>query len=138
MNRRASRRGRLIIGAGAIVALVGLVPRWWTIVRTGAPDLTGAGFEDVGIFVFLAALAMLALIVLPLASRAGESALDRPAAYVALAAVAIGAFLWRVYQISQFGGLGLPTVSPGLWLTGAGLLIVAFGVGDVLTEHSGD
>jgi hypothetical protein len=138
MNRRAFGRGRLIIGAGAVVALVGMPLAWWTVPRANAPALTGAGFDGIGIFVFLSALALLALLVLPFASRSGDSALDRPGVYALMAAIGIGSFVFRVYQISQFGGLGLPADVPGLWLTGAGLLGVAWGVGEVLMERPRD
>ena len=134
MTRRALGRGRLLVVIGALLTLVGLVPQWWALGGTVTTRQSGNGFEGVGIIIFLAALALLALVTLPFASREGNSALDRPSAYVVLAMTAIAAFLLRVYQISQFGGLGLPPGSIGLWISGAGLLIVAWGVGEVLTE----
>lgn len=135
MTRRALGRGRLLVIVGAITALAGMLLPWWVVARTGFTPLSGNGFEGAGIVVFLAALGLLSLITLPFASRDGESALDRPAVYVVVAMVAIGAFLYRIYEISQFGGLGLPTQSLGLWTTAAGLLLVAWGVGDILTER---
>ena len=135
MNRRALGRGRLLVIVGSIVTLVGLVPSWWVIERTNLPPLSGNGFQSLGMIIFLACLMLLALVVLPFTSRERESVLDRPPAYVLLAVLAIGAFLWRLYEISQFNGLGLPMQSPGLWLAGVGLLIVAWGVGDILTER---
>ena len=135
MTRRALGRGRRLIALGAIVALVGLLPAWWTLARTNASPVSGNGLDGVGIVVFLAALAMLAVITVPFATRDGGSALDRPAAYVLLGLVALGAYLFRIYEISRFAALGLPTVAPGLWLTGAGLLLVVWGVADILTER---
>ncbi len=135
MTRRALGRARLLAVVGAVTALPGMLLPWWVVARTGLTPLSGNGFEGAGIVVFLAALGLLALITLPFASRDGESALDRPAVYLIFAILAIGAFLYRMYEISQFGGLGLPTQSPGLWITGAGLLLVAWGVGDILTER---
>jgi hypothetical protein len=85
--------------------------------------------------VFFAALVLLVLVVLPFASRDGDSRLDRAPAYILVALVAIGAFLFRVYQIMQDNLLSL-TQSIGLWVTGAGLVIVAWGVGDILTEKT--
>lgn len=108
---------------------------WWVVARTGLTSLSGNGFEGAGIVVFLGALGLLALVTLPFASRDGQSSLDRPAVYVVFALLAIGAFLYRVYEINQFGGLGLPTQSLGLWITGTGLLLVAWGVGDILTDR---
>ena len=135
MNRRALGRGRLLVALGGLVAVCGMLPSWWVITRTNAADLSGNGFEGVGLIVFLAGLAMLAVVTLPFAAPGGDSALDRPVAYVMLAAIAIAAFLWRVYEISRFDGLGLPNEAPGLWISGVGLLIVAWGVGDILTER---
>jgi hypothetical protein len=88
----------------------------------------------VGIVIFLAALAMLAVVTLPYARRDGESSLDTPLVYVSLAFAAIAAFLWRAYEIFQTGGLGLPPSSIGVWLTAAGLLVVAWGVGETFVE----
>jgi len=135
VTRRALGRGKLLVVTGAIAALAGMLLPWWVVARTGLTPLSGNGFESAGILVFLAALGLLALVTLPFASRDGESALDRPAVYVVMAIVAIGAFLFRVYEISQFGGLGLPTQSLGLWISAAGLLLVAWGIGDILTDR---
>ena len=135
MTRRALGRGRLLIVAGSLVTLAGMVPAWWVVERTGQASITGNGFEGAGLVVFLAALLLLALVVLPFASRDGDSPLDRGPVYIAVALLAIAAFLFRVYQIMQFGGLSL-TASIGLWITGIGLLIVAWGAGDILTERS--
>jgi len=133
VTRRALGRGRLLIVVGSLVTLVGMVPAWWVIERTGQAAITGNGFEGAGLVVFLAALLLIALVVLPFASRDGDSPLDRGPLYVAVALLGIGAFLFRLYQIMQFGGLSL-TESIGLWITGVGLLIVVSGVGDILTE----
>jgi len=135
VTRRALGRGRLLVSVGAILALVGMVPAWWLVERTNLPALSGNGFQGPGIVVFLATLALLALIVLPFASRDGDSSISTPSVFVIVAVAAIGAFLWRVYEISQFGGLALPQQAPGLWLTGLGLLAIAWGVGSLLTER---
>ncbi len=137
MTRRALGRGRFLIVVGSLITLAGLVPAWWVVERTGQESLTGNGFEGAGLVVFLAALLLIALVVLPFASRDGDSPLDRAPTYIVLALLGIAAFLFRVYQIMQFGGLSL-TESIGLWVTGAGLLIVAWGAGDILTEKSPD
>lgn len=135
MTRRALGRGRLLIALGAMLSVIGMLPEWWSIARTNETPLSGNGFEGIGIVIFLSALALLAVITSPFATRDGGSALDRPAAYVVLALLAIAAFMWRVYEISRFSGLGLPTDAPGLWLTGAGLLLIAWGVAELLTER---
>jgi len=135
MSRRALGRGRLLVALGAILSLAGMIPAWWTLARTNATGLSGNGLEGVGIVVFLAALALLAVITLPYATRDGVAALDRAGSYVLLALVAIGAFLFRVFEISRVAPLGLPMDAPGLWLTGAGLLMIVWGVADILTER---
>lgn len=134
MNRRALGRGRLLVAIGALVALAGMIPSWWKLPRTNTTALSGNGLEGAGIIIFLGALALLAVVVLPYATRDGNSALDRPASYVLLALVAVGAFLFRMFEISRFTSLGLPTEALGMWLTGLGLVIVVWGVADLLTE----
>jgi len=131
--RRAFGRGRLLVVVGSLTALVGMVPAWWVIERTGLPSLTGNGFQGAGLVIFLSCLALLAVIVLPFASRDGDSSLDRGPVYLLVLIAAAAAYLWRVYEIVQFGGL-VPTQTIGLWVTGVGLLIVAWGVGDIFTE----
>jgi hypothetical protein len=135
MTRRALGRGRLLVVIGAVVTLAGMAPSWWKLPRTNADALAGNGLEGAGIIVFLAALALLAIVVLPYATRDGDSALDRPGSYVLIALAAIGAFLFRIFEISRFTSLGLPLDAPGMWLSGLGLLIVVWGVGDLLTER---
>ena len=135
MNRRSLGRGRLLVALGATTALLGSVPAWWTIGGTVTPLRTGNGFEASGIVVFVCAVLLLALIVLPYATREGDSALDRPASYVILGLLAVAAFIFRLVEINGFEGLGLPDKAPGAWLTGAGLLFVAWGVAEILGER---
>ena len=137
MTRRALGRGRFLIVVGSLITLAGMVPAWWVVERTGQESLTGNGVEGAGLVIFLAALLLLALVVLPFASRDGDSPLDRAPTYIVVAMLGIAAFLFRVYQIMQFGGLSL-TDSIGVWVTAVGLLIVAWGAGDILTERSSD
>jgi hypothetical protein len=137
MTRRALGRGRFLVIVGSLVTLAGMVPVWWVIERTGLPSITGNGFEGAGLVVFLCCLAMLAVIVLPFASRDRDSALDRAPVYFILLIAAAGAYLWRIYEIVQIGGL-VPTQTIGLWVTGGGLLIIAWGVGDIWTEKPRD
>jgi hypothetical protein len=135
MNRRALGRGRLLVAIGALITLAGMIPSWWTRAQTGRDALSGNGLEGAGIIIFLGMLALIAVVVLPYATRGGDSALDRPAAYVLLTLVALGAYLFRIFEVSRFTSLGLPTEAPGLWLSGLGLLIVVWGVADLLTER---
>ncbi len=135
MNRRARGRGRLIVVVAATLLAVGCVPAWWAVGGTVTPALSGNGFEGVGIVVFLSALALLALIVFPYATREGDSRLDRPWSYALVAAMAAGAFGLRVVQIRDLDGLGLPDRTPGLWITGAALVLLVWGVAEILGER---
>lgn len=135
MNRRALGRGRLLVVIGALVTLVGLIPSWWSVPQTNRIALSGNGLEGAGIIIFLGVLTLVAVVVLPYATRDGDSALDRPASYVLLALMAVGAFLFRIFEISRFASLGLPADAPGMWLSGLGLLIIVWGVADMLTER---
>jgi hypothetical protein len=137
VTRRALGRGRFLVIVGSFVALIGMVPVWWVIERTGLPSITGNGFEGAGLVVFLCCLAMLAVIVLPFASRDGDSALDRAPVYFILLLAAAAGYVWRLYDIIQFGGF-VPAQTIGLWVTGGGLLIIAWGIGDIFTERPRD
>ncbi len=136
MKRRALGRGRTLVGFGSIIAVGGLFPAWWMIARTNLAPLSGNGLQGIGLIIFLAAMASLAVLTLPYASRDGESPLDRPATYILLGLAALGAFLFRAYEISSFAGVGMPMAAPGLWITGVGILIMSWGVADVLTTRT--
>jgi hypothetical protein len=136
--RRGLGRGRMIIVIGALMVVGGALPPWWTVGTAPLTDvITGNAFDfpASGIVVFLAALAAIAVVVLPYATREGEVGLDRPLTYGLLLIVAIVAFGLRVYQISQFGGLGLPDRAPGLYVTGAGLLVMCWAMIELLAER---
>ena len=137
MKPRGIGRGRVVISAGAIAAIVGCFGTWWTIGGTVTTRLSGNAFDGVGALTFVASVLMIALVLLPYATRSGESVLDRKVTYVALAALAVGAFLVRVVEIVGLPGVGLtPEQVPGLYVTGAGLAVIAWGVGELLGEPS--
>ena len=124
MNRRARGRGRLVVVVAAVLLIIGCIPAWWAVGGTVTPALSGNGFDGIGIAVFFAALALLAVVVLPYATREGDSRLDSPWSYVLLAATAAAAFGWRVVQIRDFDGSGCPigpracgSPAPRCWYT---------------------
>jgi hypothetical protein len=137
VSRRSIGRGRLILVIGALVVIAGSLPAWWTVGGTAQPEISGNAFDfpASGILVFLAAVLMLFLVVLPYASRDGKVGIDRPLAYGVLLLAALVAFGLRVYQISTFDGLGLPDRSPGLYITGAGLLILCWALVELVGER---
>jgi hypothetical protein len=135
VKRQALGRGRLIVVLGALVTLAGTVPDWWSVGGTVTPAVSGNAFEGGGIVVFVSALGLLALVLLPFTRREGRAAVDRPSSYVLLAVVAAAAFCLRVIEIQGMDALALPNRAPGLWLTGAGLLVIAWGVVELLNER---
>jgi hypothetical protein len=134
---RSIGRGRLVIAAGALVMAVGCFLPWWSVGGTVTELHTGNAFDSIlGMLVFACALAMVAVMVLPYASRDRYSPLDRFSVYLLLLAIAAVAFGTRMYQISlpNFAGLGLPQSIPGAWITGAGLVVVLFALFEVFSE----
>ncbi len=132
--RRGLGRGRLLVGVGAVLTLASMVLPWFTVGGQALPAETGNGFGGSGIVVFVACVALLALLALPYASRNGRSSLDRAQTYLLIAGIALTGFVVRVVQLSGEGIVGLPDRAPGLWLSGAGLIIVAWGVAEILAE----
>jgi hypothetical protein len=129
-------RGRLIIGIGAAVALAATVLPWYTVGGTVLPAMSANAFAGAGITVFIAAVCLLALVVLPYATRDGRSPLDRPISYVLAAGLGIAGYLLRCIQLYELDALGLPDRAPGLWLAGVGLVVVGWGVAELLAEPS--
>lgn len=134
MNRRVLGRGRLLATGGAIVTLIACLLPWWTAGGTALPVRSGNGLAGAGILVFLAAIATLALVVLPYAAGDRPVAIDRGASFVAAVAVAAVGLLLAVLQLIEPGGLGLPDRSPGVWLAAIGIAITAWGAAEVVAE----
>jgi hypothetical protein len=125
------------MAAGAMVMAVGCFLPWWSVGGTVTELHTGNAFDSVlGMVVFGVALAIVAVMVTPYASRSRYSPLDRGVVYALLFVVALGAFALRMLEISapDFGGLGLPQVIPGAWITGGGLAVLLLGVIDLFSE----
>ena len=137
MKPRGIGRGRLVVAAGALLIAVGCFLPWWSVGGTVTELHTGNAFDSIlGMLVFACALAMVAVIVLPYASRDRYSPLDRFSVYLLLLVVAGVAFGTRMYQISapSFAGLGLPPAIPGAWISGAGLVVALFGLIELFNE----
>ena len=131
MHRRPVGRARMTAVVGAVIVLVGCVLPWWTVGggRNEMTPLSGNAFDSLGIVVFLAALATIALITLPYA-REQPVTLDRWTSYVAIAVIAWLAFLYRLvdlvlqHALAFDQPLDILTRIPGLWITAAGLVIL--------------
>ena len=140
MHRRPVGRSRLLAAIGALLALGGCFLPWWTVGGdNGLPVLTGTGFDSVGILVFGASIATLALVTLPYASERPVPA-DRWSSYAILAAVGWLAFGYRIVDLATMRAFSFAepadvlTNIPGLWLAGIGLAILARAAYDMLQE----
>jgi hypothetical protein len=136
--RRGLGRGRAMIGIGAVLAIIGLVLPWWTAFGgdSGLPTQTGNGFDGAGIAVFVASIGLLALLVLPYASNSGSSSLDRPIVFALLGGVAVAGLVIQLVQLWTGGSLDPWPLDqgPGMWLCILGVVLIAWGVGEVVSE----
>jgi hypothetical protein len=136
VNRRTFGRGRTIVAAGSVLVLIGCFLPWSTTGTTesGLTPIVTTAFAGAGIVVFVAAIALLALIALPYAAGDQPMPLDRPTFFgVVVAAGALGLLL-RAFQLAGLGALGLPDRALGLWLAAVGLAISAWGVAELVAE----
>lgn len=137
MTRRGLGRGRLLVGLGAVIALISMPLDWFKVGGqvTSITPISGNGFEGAGILVFVVAVALLAVLALPYASRYGRSAWDRATTYLLLTGVGIAGLVLRIVQLAGEGILGTPDRAPGPYAAGAGLIVVAWGIAEMLGER---
>jgi hypothetical protein len=136
--RRGLGLGRWLVAIGSILAIVGCFLPWVTAGELNGKVVTSNGLNGTGILVFLASCAMLLLVLLPYATSSGRSGLDRPLAYAVLAGAAIAGLVIRMAQLWSDGALELwpPDTAIGLWVTIAGVILIALGVGDLLGDRA--
>ena len=140
MHRRPVGRSRVLAALGALVALAGCFLPWWSVGGdNGLPVLSGTGFEGLGILVFGASIATLALVTLPFASERPVPA-DRWSSYAIIAGVAWLGFAYRIVELYTMRAFAFAepadviTRIPGLWLAGIGLVILARATYEMLQE----
>jgi hypothetical protein len=140
MHRRPVGRSRLLAAIGALIALAGCFLPWWTVGGAdGLPAFSGNAFDSLGILVFAAAIATLALVTLPYASERPVS-VDRWTSYAIIAAIGWLGFAYRVIDLGvnrafRFNEPAeVVTRIPGLWLAGIGLIILARATYEMLQE----
>ena len=140
MHRRPVGRSRFLAAIGALVAVAGCFLPWWSVGgANGLPVLSGTGFEGLGILVFGAAIATLALVTLPYASERPVPA-DRWSSYAIIAGVGWLGFAYRIFDLYTMRAFAFAepadviTRIPGLWLAGIGLLILARATYEMLQE----
>ncbi len=140
MHRRPVGRSRLLAAIGALIALAGCFLPWWTAGGgDGLPVFSGNGFASLGILVFGASIATLALVTLPYASERPVPA-DRWSSYAIFAAIGWLGLAYRVIELATVAAFqfdepaDVVTRIPGLWLAGIGLVILARATYEMLQE----
>ena len=135
MNRRAFGRGRLVAAVGGLVTLVACFLPWSTTGGpSGLPQIITNAFAGAGIVVFVAAVALLALIALPYTAGDQPLPFDRPRTFAVIVAIGIIGLAVRAFQLAGLGVLALPDRALGLWLAGVGLAIAAWAVAEIAAE----
>jgi hypothetical protein len=140
MHRRPVGRSRLLAAIGALIVLAGCFLPWWTVGGdSGLPVTSGNAFASLGILVFAAAIATLALVTLPYASERPVPA-DRWSSYAIIAAAGWIGFAYRVIELGTAGAFrfaepaDIVTRIPGTWLAAIGLIILARATYEMLQE----
>lgn len=140
MHRRPVGRSRRLAAIGALVALVGCFLPWWSRGSgIGLPELSGTAFEGMGIVVFAAMIATLALLTLPYASERPVS-VDRWATYALITGISWVAFAYRIVELASQSAFSFAEPAdivlriPGLWLAGIGLAIMSRAVYEMVQE----
>lgn len=132
--RRGLGVGRALVGFGSVLALIGCFLPWLSAGEVQGAVVTSNGLNGAGLLVFLAAIGLLLVLLLPYASSSGRSAIDRPITYALIAAVGIvGLVIWVVSHLDSITLLPADR-SFGLWLAVIGMVLVALGVGDLLGQ----
>ena len=134
--RRGLGSGRTLVAIGSIVALIGCFLPWVSAGELSGQVVTANGLSGMGIVVFLSAVGLLLLVLLPYASSSGRSALDRPILFAFLGGTAIAGLVIRIVQLWSDDSLRLwpPDNAFGLWLAIVGVILIALGIGELLGE----
>jgi len=101
------------------------------------PVSTDWGFSGSGVLMFLAAVLMLALIVVPFTTETRRFVLDRPAVFAALLVVGIAGLVMALRDL--MGGDEeyslTPLDAPGLWLAIVAMALTTWGVLELIAER---
>jgi hypothetical protein len=140
--RRGLGRGRTLIVLGSVLT-IGSIPLPWltaggTVLEVAAWTGQGGGLPVLAMFI--AAVAMLALVVVPFATRSGTFWLDRGTSYVVLLVLGLGGLAAKVLELlGTEGSTSLaPLDAPGLWLAIVGMALATWGVLEILAERGAD
>lgn len=134
--RRGLGRGRSLIAIGAVIAIIGIPPPWLKVGGVVLSAETANGLQGPGVLVFLAAVGMLALIVLPFAMKSGRSSLDRPAAYLGLLALGLVGLSLAILDVLRTEGASASIADvPGVWVSGVGMVLVTWGIAELFAAR---
>ena len=133
--RRGLGRGRVLIGIGAVLALIGAWLPWYTVGGVVLPAESGNGFDGAGVLTFLASVFLLGLLALPYASRNQSSSLDRAIVFAALVFVGIVGIAIEVVTSLGAERLSGPDRAPGLWLAIIGMALATWGTAELAAER---
>jgi hypothetical protein len=139
MHRRPVGRARAIAAGAAFLILAGCVLPWWTVGGVnGLPQRSGNAFEGMGILVFVAALATLAIVTLPYATDRPVPT-DRWSAYAIVVGIGWIGLALRLLDLAGARAFSFDapmevfTRGPGLWLVGLGLIVLSRAAYDIAT-----
>jgi hypothetical protein len=119
-----------------VVVIIGMPLPWLKVGGLVLSAQTDNGFEGAAVVTFLAAVAMLALIVLPYTTKSRRVGIDRTASYLGLVVVGIAALGVELIDLVGTEGSSLgPLDAPGLWLGLAGMAIASWGVLELIAER---
>jgi len=142
MHRRPLGRGRILAAIAALIILVGCALPWYTVGGEveGIPARSVNAFDDLaGLAVFLAALAILALVALPYAAGDQPVGIDRWPSYLILLLAAVAGIAVSVLQIVT-GDLLIDGLRPdraaGLWIAIVGLIVLARATFEIAQERA--
>jgi hypothetical protein len=134
--RRGLGRGRTLIAIGAILGAMATFLPWITVAGAVRDPRPYDGFIGPGGIVFLSAVAMLAIIVLPYTTKTRRALFDRAVVYLVLLVVALGALAMTALDLIAIEGNKslAPLDAPGLWLAMAGMALTTWGVLELFAE----
>ena len=138
--RRGLGMGRLLVGIGSVLAIIGAFLPWtYAGGEIGLPMQTEKALDGgAGILMFIAAVALLALLILPYASPSGRSSLDRWVSFAILGGLMVVGTLLQLFQLFSSGTLKLLPLTDvlGLWLGVSGTLLVAWGAAEIVGQET--
>jgi hypothetical protein len=134
--RRGLGRGRTLIAIGAILGAMATFLPWITVAGAVRDPRPYDGFIGPGGIMFLSAVAMLAIIVLPYTTKTRRALFDRAVVYLVLLVVALGALAMTALDLIAIEGNKslAPLDAPGLWLAMAGMALTTWGVLELFAE----